>query len=106
MSIPTTLSVLIFQDGDDFVAQCVEHDIASQGVSPSEALYDFERVLIGHILLAVEDRTGFENIPPAPSEFREWYNEARPADWSIPTFTLPDSLPIGYAMPVQNVRAR
>ncbi|MGB7217933.1 MAG: hypothetical protein WBD07_03905 [Vicinamibacterales bacterium] len=48
------LSVLFFQEGDTWVAQGLERDIAAHGRSIEEARIAFERTLSGYIQLAVK----------------------------------------------------
>ena len=106
MDIPSVVDVLIVKDGQSFVAQCIEHDIAAQGMTPHDALYDLTRTLAGHVLLAAETQYGFENIPPAPDRFRRWFDESKPADYAAPLFKLPTTLPPEYAIPKQISRVR
>jgi len=43
-----TFTVTIWQEGDWFVAQCLEVDVASQGESPQEALDNLREALELH----------------------------------------------------------
>jgi hypothetical protein len=104
MNIPQHLRVLIAKSDENFIAQCLEHDIAGQGDTADTALYDFERILVGHILLAAEEGIGLEDIPAAPTEYHQRFAEARDLNLPIPQFELPDTIPSDYRVPQQSVR--
>ena len=71
-----TISAVLFRDGDWWVAQCVEYDIATQAKKLDDIYYEIERVLVGHLVVANElNRKPFENIPPAPSEFFQAFQD-------------------------------
>jgi len=64
-----TISVLIERAGDWWVAQCLQHDLATQARTISELHYEIQRLLIAHIVAC--EHQGIEpfQIPPAPREF-------------------------------------
>jgi hypothetical protein len=66
------ISVLMFEDKDAGVwsAQCLEYDVAAQARTLSDLFYEFERAIVGHIVVSVElGMVPFEKIKPAPKKF-------------------------------------
>lgn len=50
------VSVLLHRDGDAWVAQCLEYDLAAQGVSPELAKQRFLHALTAQIISDVSDK--------------------------------------------------
>ena len=98
-----TISVLIERAGDWWVAQCLQHDLATQARTISELHYEIQRLLIAHIV-ACEDQ-GIEpfQIPPAPKEFWVKY-EATQIATSIATGAHTPSIKTKHRQP--NVETR
>lgn len=68
------MRVVIKKEGDLFVAQCLEHDICSQGNTIDELM---ER-LVGTVRLECEERDGdLDDIEPAPDLYHEIWDNAR-----------------------------
>ena len=75
------IRVVVFQDGEDWVAQCLEYDICTHAKNEDVlrsrfiALYNLERNL------SIE-RNGapFEGIDPAPVEFHEMWGRCKEID--------------------------
>lgn len=64
------VSVLFFREGESWVAQALEHDIAAQGATLSAAKKSFEKTLAGQIQLDLQDeKTALLDIPPAPKMY-------------------------------------
>jgi len=61
------------KDGSDhaqWVLQCLEHDIATQGDTPEEAIKAFEHTLLVHMQqTATYGWDPFTDLPPAPAHF-------------------------------------
>jgi hypothetical protein len=73
------LSVLLFNEGETWVVQCIEYDIVAQGESPRAALEALGWTIGAHILLDREKhRKPFSTLQPAPSSFREKFANAIP----------------------------
>lgn len=71
------IRILVFKDGDMFVAQCLEYDIAAS----AETLKDLRNDIIGTIECyrqESEARSGaaFQGLDPAPAEFHEMWGDA------------------------------
>jgi hypothetical protein len=59
-------------------AQCLDYDIAAQARSLSELHYEFERVLVAHVVMCQELQIDpFKNLRPAPQKFWRMYEEAK-----------------------------
>ena len=87
------ISVIAFQDGDGWTAQCLEYDIAAQAKTLSDLRYELDRVVMSHI--AVSDEFGqepFVGLDPAPQKFWTMYEDAklRVEREDLP-FRLPDA---------------
>lgn len=66
------LSVLFIRDGDCWVAQCLEYDIAAQGKTLEEVNEALERTFVGQILLDVRrGKEPLQGIPKAPKLYWE-----------------------------------
>jgi hypothetical protein len=73
----TKIHVVIFRNGPFLIAQCLEYDIATQARELKELLYDVERILSAHILVASQDGSEpFAKIPKAPKRFWQMYKGA------------------------------
>ena len=69
----TKFRILVFSEEGWLVAQCLEHDIATQAQSIPDLMYQIQSTLIGHILAAEEEGLSLESVPLAPDEFwRQW----------------------------------
>jgi hypothetical protein len=68
MQTPTRISVLVERVGDWWVAQCVEHDLATQVRSVHDLHDEIQRLLISHISSAEELGNEPFDLPPAPPE--------------------------------------
>jgi len=71
------LRVLVLQEGDYWVAQCLEHDVAAQGKTPKQLAHALNSALVGHAAIAQLHREKFfENMSPAPKFYHELYDQA------------------------------
>ncbi len=69
---PFCVSVLLHRDGDAWVAQCLEKDLAAQGPNPEEAKKRFLRALGAQIAWDLQDkREPLSNLPQAPQRYFE-----------------------------------
>jgi hypothetical protein len=67
------LRVIVLKDGDLFVAQCLEIDIASQGHSEADALAKLKLLFRAESDLAREKGTTLFDLGPAPDRFHAIY---------------------------------
>ena len=73
-----SVRVVVFQEGDWVCAQCLEYDIAAQGKTLDDCLYELERLVVGHIAIGVEHGLEFlRGLKPAPRRFWEWFERSR-----------------------------
>ena len=79
------MRVVIFQEGDWVCAQCLEYDIAAQGKTLDDSLYELERLVVGHIAISVENGLApLQGLPRAPQQFWDWFERSK-----IPLPTAP-----------------
>jgi hypothetical protein len=77
MATPSKISVLVEREGDWWIAQCIEYDLATQAKTVDDLLYEIRRVIVSHI--ASCEALGIEpfDLPPAPREVQAKYERAR-----------------------------
>jgi hypothetical protein len=74
----TLIRVVSFQEGPWLVAQCLDVDIAAQGKTEDELLYQLTRLLVGRIMAAEEFGIDdpFAKLPRAPQKYWDMFNAA------------------------------
>jgi hypothetical protein len=98
------LRVLLLKEGDQWVAQALEYDIAAQAGTIRDVMYEFERTLVCELVACSElGHKPFEDIPQAPRYYHELFEEAaEPVSISErPSFRLPAEVPEAYMLPQQ-----
>jgi hypothetical protein len=73
-----TVNVLAFREGEFWVAQCIEFDIAARSDTLEKAMQAFGRVFTAN--LVVNDQLGrkaLDGIPPAPTRFKHMFDSAK-----------------------------
>jgi hypothetical protein len=99
--MPPTINVVIFREGDFWVAQCLEYDIAAQAKSLRDLQYEIQRTLAGLIITATEAKEGrFEHIAPAPKRYWEMFATAYALEYEHHPFRVP----LGHASPRAELR--
>jgi predicted RNase H-like HicB family nuclease len=85
MTDPSPIHVLILQEGEWLVAQCLEHDIATQAKTVPELVYQFQSILVGHILAAKHEGTSLGDLPMAPQQYWDQWQRSNSvkaeSDW-------------------------
>lgn len=68
------IKVLVFPEGDYYVAQCLEYDIAVQARTMSKLKERLEETLSAYVILAKEHGDEpFSNLESAPADYwRQW----------------------------------
>lgn len=90
------LRVLFIKDGDLWVAQCIDRDIAAQGRSVSEAKRAFEHTIIGQILFDLKrGKEPLSDFRPAPASYRAKFDEAEQLMDTKP-IQLPEGTPPAF----------
>ncbi|OLE51961.1 MAG: hypothetical protein AUG51_20425 [Acidobacteria bacterium 13_1_20CM_3_53_8] len=85
--------VLFLREGDSYVAQCLEYDIAAQGKTMPEVKRAFELTLAGQMELDVRSgKQPFEGIPKAPDTYWEMFDKALKLEDEEP-ISLPKGVP-------------
>jgi predicted RNase H-like HicB family nuclease len=77
MFIPNKIHAVVFKEGEWFIAQFLEYDIATQAKSVTALLDEAEQIIAAHILVA--DKEGsepFAKISRAPRRFWQMYKDA------------------------------
>jgi hypothetical protein len=71
------LSVLIYQDGDTWVAQALEHDVAAFAETATELTAAFERAVAANLCANADlGRKGLDGIPAAPPRFQAMFDDS------------------------------
>jgi len=70
------LSVLVEADGDLWIAQCVERDLATQAGSLAELHDEIDRMIVGHVVASEEAGVEPFAIPAAPAEVGDRFSAA------------------------------
>ena len=72
------ISIVVFKDHDQFVAQGLEHDICVQAPSIPKLLNRFERVALASFFACAQEGLDFAtSFPPASREFWDMFEKAR-----------------------------
>lgn len=71
------IHAVAFRRKSHWVAQCLEYNIATQAKTLDALLYELERILVGHVLVADQEQTEpFVGLQGAPKRFWEMYKRA------------------------------
>ncbi len=98
---PPKVSAVIFREGDYWVAQVLEYDLATQARSLKDLQYGLQRTLIGHVVASTEaDQVPFERLAPAPKRDWEMFATAYVLEYEHVIFLLPN----GPASPKAELR--
>jgi hypothetical protein len=72
------VNVVVFEDGDLWVAQGIEFDIAARADKASKLPRAFERALVANLATNhALGRDALDKIPPAPQRYRELFDKAQ-----------------------------
>lgn len=84
------IRVIVYREGDVYVAQCLEHDIATQGADIPAALERLDLTIDAECALGKEvGGQAFSNIPAAPNYFHTL--------WAKRSMTLAHvTMPVGH----------
>jgi hypothetical protein len=100
---PIYIRVLIVRQGGQWLAQCLEHDLAAQAPSEKKAIGSFIRIVKARLHRDYRaGRQPFEGLPPAPAHFLDAWNRLIGDDETLMTKTvsLPDddNIPDAYVI--------
>lgn len=87
------LRVLIKPDSGWWVVRGLDKDIAAQARSIGDAIYEFERTLMTHVVLDLElGREPLADIPSAPPEYIDLWQRGLTTVHQPTAFTTSDSM--------------
>lgn len=90
---PMTLRILVTQEGDWFVAQCLEIDLGAEAKSLDDVMYEMQKTIVGQLFLDLtRQRRPFEGLPSAPEEYFQRYQRACAHSASLPQFHVPQGM--------------
>ena len=70
-------AVVFERDPGEWVAQCLQYDIGAQAGSLPDLIYELQRSIVGHIVIALENGLEpLECLSPAPQEYWEKWEQA------------------------------
>lgn len=70
------MRVLMFNEGDQWVAQAIEHDICASGRTQEEAQFHFELT----VQAEMQEGDGvLDAIPPAPQDYADMWDRIDPS---------------------------
>ena len=58
------ISVILFQECNQYIVQCIDYDISSQGNTINQAIKSFKKIFIGQIIL--DEENGREPLKTTP----------------------------------------
>lgn len=86
-------TVLFERDPGEWVAQCLQYDIGAQAESLPELMYEIQKALVGHMVIALESGLEpFECLSPAPEEYWGMWTKAT---ITVEAETVPFRVPAG-----------
>jgi len=70
-------AVLFERSPGEWVAQCLEVDIGAQATNLPDVIYQLQRALVGHIVIALENgMEPFADLQAAPQEYFQMFDRA------------------------------
>ncbi len=64
------VSAVVIRDGEGYIGQCLEYDIAVQAPTVRDVHYELEKALVGRIVIASElGKEPFDKLPAAPQKY-------------------------------------
>jgi len=99
---PLFIRVLVTKQGEQWLAQGLDHDLAAQGSSDQLAIRSFIRILRARLRLDYQNgRTPLQGIPQAPEHFfQEWERLERAQEQLVtqPAADPADDTPPAYVI--------
>src|SRR5262245_9190583 len=92
---PFSLSAVLYEQGEWWIAQCLEYDITTQARSLPELQYEIERVVFAHVCASlVEGRKPFEGLNEAPQKFWRMWEVGSRIERKELSFRPPHPMPV------------
>ena len=102
MSETIQITGVLLKEASAWVAQGLEYDIAAQGKTIRDAMLAFERTVVGHIVLDLQNnRQPLSALPKAPRFYWNQYEQGEPLMENRKPFRLPDNVPFRAAEAVE-----
>lgn len=74
----TVIRAVAFKEGDAWVVQGIEYDIAAHAWEPADLPAAFMRAVVDNVIITESlGRRPLEGIKPAPARFREMFDRAK-----------------------------
>lgn len=84
------IRAVAFKEGDWWVAQCLDYDLATQARGLKELIDEVQRLLASHLLLARRERVEpFAGIGRAPQRFWDLYEQGAHVAPAAPKLEIP-----------------
>lgn len=70
-------AVLFERSPGEWVGQCLQFDIGAQAGDITDLVYELQRAIVGHIVIAIENGVEpFESLSPAPQMYWDMWEQA------------------------------
>lgn len=94
------IKAVLFQEGDWWVGQCLDHDIVAQAKSVKDLAYEIQKAVIGHIVVSrQEGLVPFASLPKAPAQYWELFKQGIPLQPEIFTLKTVEGIAVPVAEP-------
>lgn len=94
MTRETVIRAVAYREGDAWIVQGIEYDIAAHAWDPADLPAAFMRAVIDNVVITESlGRAPLEGIKPAPRRFEEMFNAAKAQVSAIDRVT-PPRLPV------------
>lgn len=94
-----TIRVIVFQDADLWVAQCLEHDIGAQAPDVDTLMTRLQVVMSAELKESVErHREPFAGIEPAPERFLQMWERRARVEMTPPAWMVNAQQPIALGL--------
>lgn len=102
------LDVVFFKDGDVWVGQCLQYDLAAQGGNLKECMQELGAVILGRILAATEGiiEHPFVGLPPAPERYWQQYRDGVKLSAEASPLQQPEGIPPSFMLRPSDLEAR
>src|SRR5438094_297263 len=92
---PIKVRAVIFKEGDWWVGQYLEYDIAAQAKTVNDLIYELQRTLVAHIVInKKEGREPFANLEQAPKRYWNMFYQGIKVLPEEPKFNTPWNVPM------------
>jgi|GEM_PF-5870440 len=104
MTAPTTINVLVEREGDWWVAQCLQFDLAIQVRKLDDIHDEIKQLLIAHVVSCEDDGIEPFQIPPANRNAWTRYELARTSAHAVSSRSQEPPRTLQHALPNVEIR--